>query len=88
MRDQKNLHVSTTAARNEEFVSVSAARALVGRRGKPVARQTIFVLAACQRLDVRAIAGRYLVSIASIREYKRLEQSQRQDHSSMTAASA
>lgn len=56
--------------RREELIPVSAARRLLGEGGRPVARQTVFALAARGEIDVRCIAGRFVVTGDSIRAYR------------------
>lgn len=55
----------------DAFVPIEVARALVGRDGKPVAKQTVFSLGVRQELDVRMIAGRFVVTRDSINAYRR-----------------
>lgn len=57
-------------ASESAFVPVREARARIGRPGTPVATQTVFSLAVRGELDVRMIAGRFVVTQASIDAYR------------------
>lgn len=53
-----------------EYVSVEAARPLLGRPGKPAVRSRILALGLRGELDIRQTpAGHFVVMLASVREY-------------------
>jgi len=54
----------------EELLPLRIAQPLIGRPGRPAAKSTVLGLALQRVLDVRLIAGRYVVSRASINSYR------------------
>jgi hypothetical protein len=54
----------------DQYVSIEAARELVGRRGKPAARQTVLALGLRGELEIRRIGARFVVTRASIERYR------------------
>lgn len=59
-----------TKPEHEAMIPVADARHLLGEDGKPIARQTVFALGARGEIDVHLIAGRYVVTSASIHAYQ------------------
>lgn len=54
----------------ESLIPVETARRQILRKGRPVSKSTVFSLGACRELDIRRVAGRYVVTAESLRRYK------------------
>ena len=60
----------TALASTESFVSIESTRALIGQSGRPAARQTVLASGLRGELDIRLVAGRFVVTLESIRAYR------------------
>lgn len=55
---------------SDELIPVARARFLLGRNGKPIARPTVLSFGLRGDLDVREVAGRFVVTRASIDAFR------------------
>ena len=60
----------TVVAAADPFLSIEAARPLLGRRGRPAARQTVLALGLRGELAIKQQAGRFVVSRDSVTRYR------------------
>jgi hypothetical protein len=65
---------SARRAPEAQYVSIEAARPLLGKPGRPAVRSRILALGLKGELDIRQTsAGHFVVMLDSIREYRRRE---------------
>lgn len=70
MNAQRQVKPMPDGGQPPDFVSVREARSLLSRTSTPIHRQTVFSLGVDREIDIRRVAGRYLITRESIDAYR------------------